>query len=415
MRTLLVALGALVAVIFPAIPASAQTSWDPNALPYDGPSSWQRAAVATLNRHLPTDSGFFVLGPVDRAANLPDTLHLVESTLRILAPTPRASSTIARRLRFPTGGVALEEIQPADTLPHELPPGYPGRFLEGTIVGEPVYVQVMTVQEHRWMLWAERAQMLAVTERVGGPLARYSQAVTAYLAAVDSGLPNPQAPQANRFGLDPLFDLYAQPPEPVVRDREGYERLLDGNRGFTLDDWVRDVTGFVPGERLEEHLREDAPSVLFTNKDGELALQRRYRDYLATGGRWTRMPVLSAESFQRLRPGRYLYVVDRYGFMRVGPATEGGDRAAALTTALLAHGEPVRVAGELQVEPSADRSLAVSRIDIESEDYFFSNRSLTLYSDVEDRSDRYVRALGHALAALEAARIPYSGIILQKF
>ena len=127
------------------------------------------------------------------------------------------------------------------------------------------------------------------------------------------------------------------------------------------------------------------------------------------------MPVLSPETFQRLRPGRYLYVVDRFGFMRVAPATQGSVGDGILSAAMLAHGEPVRAAGQVVLEPSTDRSLAVSAIDIGSQEYFFSNRSLTLYSDVEERSDRYVQALGHGLAALEAGRIPYSGILLRKF
>ncbi|NIW37831.1 MAG: hypothetical protein GWN32_15465, partial [Gemmatimonadetes bacterium] len=111
---------------------------------YPGPSSWQRAAAATLNRHLPTDSGFFVLGPLDLDADRPDTTDLVRTTLRIVAPNPRASRSVTRRLWFPTGGVALEELQPADTLPHEPPPGYLGRFVKGTVAGDSVMIQVFT-------------------------------------------------------------------------------------------------------------------------------------------------------------------------------------------------------------------------------------------------------------------------------
>lgn len=396
-----------------AVPAWGQTAWDPNAVPFEGPSSWQQAAVAALNRHLPTDSGFFVLGPIDPAADRPDTTRLVESTLRILAPDPRSSRRIIRRLRLPTGGVALEEIAPADTLPHELPPGYPGRFLDGRLVGAPVYVQVMTVQEHRWMLWARRAQLIGVTVRVGGPLAGYSKAVTRYLAAIDSGKLDPQAPVATRFGLDPSFDLYADPPPPVIRGSDGYLRLLDRNRAFRLDGAVAGVSGFIPGPRLAERLKGGAEGVLFYNKEGEVALQHRYREFRGAAGRWSGKPVLSQATLRRLWPGRYIYIVDRYGFMRVAAAGAMSD--GGLSAALLNHGDPARVAGTLILARGPTGELEVRELDINSGAYFFSNLSLTIYADVEERSDRYMRAVGHALRALDDARIPRKNILLRKF
>ncbi len=397
-------------------PVRSQTVWDPNAVLYDSPPSWQAAAVAALNRHLPTDSGFWVLGPLELAADLPDTTDLLRTTLRILAPDPTRSRTIARRLWVPSGGVALEELQPADTLPHELPPGYPGRFLEGTIVGENVFVQVLTVQEHRWVLWAERAQLTGVRQRVSGPLARYSEAVTRHLAAVDSGVRTSGPPRALEFGLDPTFDLYARPPEPVIRDREGYLQLLRRHRTFDLDDRVQDVYGVVPGPSLVSWLEARSDRVLFLNREGGVALQHRYRDFLGSGARWSGRPVLNATTLSRLRPGRYAFVVDRYGVMRVGPkAPEGVAAASDASCALLAHGEPVRVAGELVLAADGDGPLRVGELSVACEEYFFSNLSLTLYPDVEERSDRYVIELGHALRALDQARVPRDGVLLRKF
>jgi hypothetical protein len=396
-------------------PAQSQTAWDPYAIAYPGPPSWQQAAVAALNRHLPSDSGYWVLGPLDLSVDLPDTTDLVRTTLRIIAPDPTGARSLRRRLWVPTGGVALEGLQPADTLPHELPPGYPGRFLKGTIVGERVFVQVFTVQTHRWLLWARRAEVAGITQRVAGPLANYSRAVSRYLAAVDSGRPTSGPPLAERYGLEPMFDLYAAPPEPVVRDREGYLDLLARNRAFSLDGEVKDVEGFIPGPRLVGWLLEQAGDVLYPNKEGEVALQHRYRAFLESGGGWSGYPLLSATTLPRLRPGRYFYIVDRYGFLRVGPAGDDGGGPGVTTPAMLAHGDPVRVAGELLLRVGPDGAPRVSELNIDSEEYFFSNRSLTLYPDVEERADRYVVALGHALEALDLARIPRTGVLLRKF
>jgi hypothetical protein len=408
----------LAALAISSVPAAwSQTTWDPNAIPYEGPPAWQQAAVAALNRHLPTDSGYWVLGPLDLAVDLPDTMDLVRTTLRIVAPHPRGSRRVTRRLWVPTGGMALEELQPADTLPHELPPGYPGRFLEGSIVGERTLVQVLTVQEHRWLLWAARTRVAGIREPVNGPLARYSRAVASYLAAVDSGVPTAGPPQAIEFGLDPSFDLYARPPEPMIRDRQGYLRLLDDHRAFTLDEAVRDVNGFVPGPLLVGWLEDQADPVLFPNKHGEIALQHRYRDYERSGGRWSGYPVLSATSLPNLRPGRYAYAVDRYGVIRIGRAPDAGveGTGAAVSAALLAHGEPLRAAGVLVLAAEPDRPPRVAEVNVRSEEYFFSNLALTLYDDVEQRSDRYVAAVGHVLAALELGRIPREGILIRKF
>jgi hypothetical protein len=395
---------------------NAQTAWDPNALPYEDPPTWQAAAVAALNRHLPTDSGYWVLGPLNLSVDLPDTTDLVRTTVRILAPDQPGARSITQRLRLPTGGVALEELQPSDTLPHELPPGYPGRFVKGSIVGEHVLVQVFTINEHRWLLWAQRVEVAGIREPAAGPVARYSRAVAEYLQAADQGQGRLQPPRAAEYGLDPTYDLYAQAPEPVVRAPEGYLGLLSRNRAFTLDEQVRNVLGLIPGPELVEWLYGEAPSVLFLDKDSEAALQHRYRDYSAAGGRWTGLPILRAAALESLSAGRYIYVVDRYGVVRIGPAPGSGAEAdQTLSAALLAQGEPVRAAGELRLVAEPRQPLAVGAADIGSPEYFFSNLSLTLYEDVEERSDRYVLALGHLLKALDDARVPRDGILLRKF
>ncbi len=414
--SLVAILAAAIALSSAASTARSQTAWDPNAVAYAGPSSWQQAAVAALNRQLPADSGYWVLGPIDLTADLPDTTDLVRSTLRIITPDPRASRNVTRRFWVPTGGVALEELQPSDTLPHELPPGYSGRFLEGTIVGEQTLVQVFTIQEHRWLLWAQRAQVAGITDSVTGPIARYAAAVTRHLAAVDSGRTSPGAPMAVDYGLEPIYDLYAPPPEPVVRGREGYLRLLAENRDFSLGDDVRDVEGFVPGPPLIARLEDGADSVLFQDKDGEVILQHRYRDFGFSGGRWTGYPILSTSTLRRLRPGRYIFVADRYGVVRVAraPLSEFGS-SSDITAALIAHGEPLRAAGELVITANPGVPVAVTELNVMSEEYFFSNFSLTLYGDVERRSDRYVRALGHVLKGLEQARVPVQGILIRKY
>ncbi len=396
--------------------AWAQTAWDPNAIDYDGPPAWQQAAAAVLNRHLPTDSGYWVLGPLNLTVDLPDTMDLVRTTLRIIAPNLAGSRSVTQRLWMPTGGVALEELQPSDTLPHELPPGYPGRFLKGNIAGERIFVQVLTVQQHRWVLWAQRSDVVSIRELVTGSLAQYSTAITEYLAAVDSGRPTTRPPRASAYGLDAMLDLYAGPPDPVIRDREGYLNLLRENRVFTLDGEVKDVYGFLPGPPLIGWLEEEADDVLFLNRDGAMALQHRYGDLTRAREDWHGLPVVTGTTISSLRPGRYVFVVDRYGFMRVGPAAEmdvTGRPAASAAT--LAHGDPVRVAGELVLEAAPGEGPRVLELNVNSEEYFFSNRSMSLYEDVEVRSDRYVAALGHALSALDLARIPRDNILIRKF
>ncbi len=396
--------------------AWSQTAWDPNAVAYEGAPAWQQAAVAALNRHLPTDSGFWVLGPLDLSVDLPDTMDLVRTTLRIIAPDLRGSRSVTQRLWMPTGGVALEELQPSDTLAHELPPGYPGRFLKGTIVGEYTFVQVLTVLEHRWLLWARRTEVAGIREAVSGSLARYSMAIAEYFAAADSGLTDARPPRASAFGLDPTFDLYAEPPAFVVRDREGYLDLLQEHRAITLAGEVRDVYGFVPSPALLGRLETQADDVLFVNRDGEPALQRRYRDFLETGSTWSGRPVLTSETITALHPGRYFFTVDRYGFMRVGPVGPGGASSGPVASAaILAHGDPVLVAGELRLGGDPGKAPEITELNVNSEEYFFSNRSLSLYEDVEQRSDRYVAALGHALRALDLARIPRENILIRKF
>ena len=238
-----------------------------------------------------------------------------------------------------------------------------------------------------------------------------------YLARADSGFATSGAPQAIQYGLDPSYEFYGRPPEPVIRDREGYTRLLDENRTFSLGDAVRDVYGFVPGPSLIGWLEEQADPVLFINKDTEVALQHRYREYETSGGGWFGYPVLAPATLSSLRPGRYLYVTDRYGAIRVARTSMSGFDmgGAAITHALLAHGEPLRAAGELVLSSEPGGPLRVTELNVRSEEYFFSNRSLTLYDDVEERSDRYVAAVGHVLRGLELARLPRDDVLIRKW
>lgn len=396
--------------------AHGQAGGSEDVVPYAAPPSWQRAAIAELDRRLPTDSGYWALGPLDVAADAPDTTNLVRSTLRIIVPDGDASRSIARRLWVPTGGIALQELQPGDTLPVQPPPGYTGRFLRGTLVGQPVYVQVFTVQAHRWLLWAEQVLVTQGADTVRGPIVRYSEAVGRYLTGLSSGSSS-TAPAARDFDLAPGFDLFAELPAPVIRDRAGYEGLLAQNRAFALDDRVKDVYGIVPAPPLEKWLEGEVNEVLRRDQEGEAGLQRRYRDYRAAGGIWTGLPVLSPETLARLRPGRYAYAVDRYDVIRVGRLPASGDTSAAtITPALLVHGEPVRVAGELTVGLGPDGRPRLTELDIRSEEYLFSNLSLSIYDDVSRRSDDYLQGMvGHVLRALDAAGLSRDNLLIRKF
>jgi hypothetical protein len=214
--------------------------------------------------------------------------------------------------------------------------------------------------------------------------------------------------------LESLYDLYAPPPGPVIRDPAGYRQLLEDHRMFTLDENIHDVYGLMPGPPLLARLEALADSVLFLNKDGEVALQHRYRDFLRSGRGWSGYPILSPDALGRLSPGRYIYAADRYGVIRVSPAPTTQPTGAEMTAALLWHGEPVRAAGELVLAAEPGGTLRVAEVNVRSEEYFFSNRSLTLYDDVAERSDRYVAALAHVLKGLELARLPVDGVLIRQ-
>jgi hypothetical protein len=237
-----------------------------------------------------------------------------------------------------------------------------------------------------------------------------------YLTGPASGS-SPAPPRARDFGLASSFDLFADLPAPVIRDRAGYDRLIAQNRSFTLGDHVRDVYGLVPAPALEEWLQGEATEALRLDREGEAGLQRRYREYLAAGGRWTGLPVLSSATLARLRPGRYAYAVDRYDVIRVGRLPAPGDTSApVITPALLVHGEPVRAAGELSIGPGRDGRARVTELNIRTEEYLFSNLSLSVYDDVSERSDEYLLGtVGHVLRALDAAGVSRDDLLIRKF
>jgi hypothetical protein len=67
------------------------------------------------------------------------------------------------------------------------------------------------------------------------------------------------------------------------------------------------------------------------------------------------------------------------------------------------------------IESRPGEPARVVEVNIDSEQYFFSNLSLTLYEDVEMRSNRYVAAVGHVLTGLDQGRLPTENILVRKY
>jgi hypothetical protein len=300
------------------------------------------------------------------------------------------------------------------------PAGYRGALVVARIDDTDHIIQLLTIQQLRWLIWAKPYLDGAGLDNEGGQRSKYFIAVSDYLYAIDDGDFGAVPPKAVDYGLDPSMDFYAEPPDYVIEGYDNYKNFLARHAAIHTD-FANGVEAFIPGDSLLRALESGAPREAFPNKELPM-LQAEYGKFFERGGTTTIMQTLTRESFDTLPAGDYFFGVGLDGTVRIGREllreevarieAETGRKAPRANHAFLFPGEPLLAAGAIYIERDSLPHLA--DISAQSGHYFYSNVSATVREDIAVRSDHYLLTLGHLFSALDSLGIAYEPPLVRK-
>lgn len=368
----------------------------------------------------PERDGYFVTGPLDPLSDSATEWNELFHSLRIICSNWPAFESAAKKLAI-TDQFDIQRyqrfVQQADTTNKY---GYRGFLATILWNGQLVTVQVNTIHQTRWLIWAKANLGDNVDESEMASRSEYSIMISDYFHALDQGNPNASPPGAVDFGLGESVDLFAPPPEYVI---EGYDNYMDYLHSYSsiTADFARGIVAFVPSDSLLNEMKEHAPLSAFPNKEAPM-LQHEYRKFFKRGGDATTLETLTRERFDRLESGEYFFAVGINRTIRFGRELsrkevtrieeETGRKAARANHAFLFPGEPILTAGAFFV--SNDSVPRLVEVNAQSGHYFYSNISSTIRDDIAIRSDRYLLTLGHFFLALDSLGIPHDGVLIRK-
>jgi hypothetical protein len=300
------------------------------------------------------------------------------------------------------------------------PDGYRGAIASMIWQGEEIAVQLNTIQQTRWLVWARETLLDEGLDVNRKRLRRYAEEVSDYLYRIDTGYVDAPAPQASEFDLPETVDFYAPPPPYVIEGYENYKAFLHEHAGISTE-FAHGVLAFMPNDSLLDILKSIAPTVAYPNKEAPM-LQHEYRKFFARGGDPLIIKTLTPQTLQSLQPGEYFFAVGLDGSIRYGRELlreeverieeETGKKVPRANHAFLFPGEPILTAGAFFIDNASPPRIA--HVNAHSGHYFYSNVTPTIREDIAERSDDYLLTLGHLFRALDRLGIPYDSILVSK-
>lgn len=299
-------------------------------------------------------------------------------------------------------------------------PGCRGSMFDIELNDRNHTIYVLTVQQLRFLIWRSVVQDHGWFMAPYDQRQRYSQSVSNYLAAIDSGKIGTPPPRAVAMGFPDSLDLYAPNPDYVISGYDNYVAFMLQHRELTTN-FATGITAFVPTAVTMELLKAMAPSQAWPNKD-EPRLQEEYRDFYERGGDNRSLQTLTATGFDTLGSDEYIFAVSQAGQIRFGRElapedvgkieTETGQKPPRINHAFLFPGESVTTAGVFVIDDRADDKLV--EVNAHSGHYFYCNAAATVREDIRERSNEYLLTLGHFFIALDRAGIAYGDVLISK-
>jgi hypothetical protein len=373
---------------------------------------------SALRECLTEEQGYIVVGPLDprvTESESPSYYHTVRVICPNLESQAGAANLLAARAIFSIkNSFSFVEKPSADALP-----GYRGILLDLTFEDKPYDVQLQTLQQLRFLLWAKDNLISPPNPDQIEPLKKYAAAVSEYLFLMDKQKFDTPSPKAVEFGLPESADIYAPAPAYVIEGYKNYKDFLFSHAEIVTD-FTKGFLGFVPTDSTLARLKSKTAATAYPNKEAPL-LQEEFKKFVERGGLMSSMRTLTKALFDSLQPGEYFFAVGINGTVRFGreltreevaKIEETGKKPARGNHAFLFPGEPIMTAGAFFI--GCDSPGQITAINTQSGHYFYSNITSTIREDISERSDSYFVTVGHMLMALDNLGIDYNGAVISK-
>lgn len=387
--------------------------------------SLMAAGDVEFQRYLETlfleSDGYLICGPMDPLFPGRGTARELYQSVRIICPDLNVWEKTLDSLKK-TEGLTIGKIESYLHQPRQdYPLGYRGAILQVSRQNQNHLLQVNTVGQTRWLLWAR--DILAGDDRTiaPAPLNAYSLFVADHLYAVDRRWDELERKKAADYGVLDTFDLYREPPDYVISGYHNYKNFIARHAGISTD-FASGIVAFIPNDSLLTAIKAGAPEAVYRNKE-EPMLQHEYLEFFDRGGDVRVMKTLTKAVFDSLAEGEYFFAVGPSGKIRFGRELlreevaeielATGNKVPRANHAFLFHGSPVMTAGAFFIERDSIAHLA--EVSAQSGHYFYSNVSPSIREDISVRSNEYLLTLGHFFNALDRLKIPYKNILIRKF
>ncbi len=278
---------------------------------------------------------------------------------------------------------------------------------------------ITTTQGIRFRIWVNDPSNIDILAHENGEL--YYYAVYEYLARIDSGMVDLEAPDALVYGLPASYDIYAPDPPYVIEGYQNYKDFLYSHREIDLE-FISGVEEIGSTGEILEWFKVNAPRAAFPNKE-KPKLQEEYRKFFERGGDVRIMQTLTKAAFDTLASGEYFFAVGASGKIRFAREllreeverieNETGRKVARANHAFLFPGEPILTAGAFWI--NAKNKYKLEAVSAQSGHYFYSNITATIKEDIVEKSDYYLTTLGHFFDALDSLKIDYQNVLISKF
>ena len=193
--------------------------------------------------------GYLVSGPIDIRVTGTEFAQRVFHSVRIVCPDIQSLEMAIARIDSATGTNLLSREIYLTEAKTNGSSGFRGALATIEWNDDTLDVQMTTTQQTRWLIWAIQFYTAPVPKINQKSLDRYAVAVSDYLYRLDSGDSASTLPVAAEYGLARQYDIFATPPDYVIRGYQNYLDFLYAHAAINTD-FARGVKAFVPTDSL---------------------------------------------------------------------------------------------------------------------------------------------------------------------
>lgn len=371
-----------------------------------------------LRAALSEEQGYIVVGPLDPRVT-DEKAQKYYRTVRVICPNIESQMGSMNLISAKSGFSIKNSSSFIEKPKKDALSGYRGIVLELEYNGKAYTVQIQTLEQLRYLIWAKNNLISPANPDDIKHLNDFAIQVSEYLYLIDKLKIDAHPPKPSDFNLPENTGLYAPAPDYVIDGYQNYKDYLFSHAEIATD-FTMGVLGFLPTAKTMEELKTNTQAIAYPNKEAPL-LQEEFKKFVERGGSMSYMRTLTKDLFDSLEPGEYFFAVGMNGNIRFGRELtreevaiieESGKKPARANHSFLFPGEPIMTAGAFFIGCEGPGHLTA--VNTQSGHYFYSNITATIKEDIAERSDSYFITIGHLFNVLDSLGIDYDGAVISK-